>query len=261
MRVENFGPRTWLLAGVAGWALLAWLLAVAGMGGRFTMLADDPAMLVPLPQAVDAQPALGPPGHYQAIADRPLFASDRSPHPFFLEGGDGETSGEEFDYVLTSVLITPATKMAIVRRREGGDALRVRLDEPLAQSGWRLVELTPRGAVFDGPQGRHNLELAVFDGQGAEQTSAALEAGHAPSPSESRAARAPEEVQAAPPVSRPRTGRRPDPAPIAGDARPAEQDADSAEPVNKASEPAQAQMDAIRQRIEARRAALRNDEM
>lgn len=261
MRVDDPGPRTWLLAGAAGWALLVWLLAVAGMGGRVTPLADDPDMLVALPQIVSAQPALGPPGQYQAIADRPLFASDRSPHPFFLEGGDEETPSEEFDYVLTSVLITPATRLAIVRRREGGDPVRVKLDEPLAQSGWRLVELTPRGAVFDGPQGRRNLDLAVFDGHGGEQTSAALEAGHAPAPADPRAARAPEEAQGAPPAPRPRPERRPDPASLGSDALPAQQDADSAEPANKAAEPAQAQMDSIRQRIEARRAALRKDEM
>ncbi|WP_052497631.1 hypothetical protein, partial [Lysobacter sp. A03] len=203
---------------------------------------------------------LGPAEQYQAIADRPLFASDRSPHPFFLEGGEEADPGEEFDYVLTSVLITPATKMAIVRRRDGGDAVRVKLDESLAQSGWRLVELTPRGAVFDGPQGRRNLELTVFEGQGAEQTSAALEAGRAPAPSEPRAAQAPDEAQVSPPAPRPRTQRRPDPASMASDALPAEQDADSAD-ANKAAEPAQAQMDSIRQRIEARRAALRKDEM
>ncbi|WP_222565697.1 general secretion pathway protein GspN [Novilysobacter antarcticus] len=261
MRVDDLGPRTWLLAGVAGWALLAWVLAVAGMGGRVTTLADDPDMLVALPQAVSVQAALGPPEQYQAIADRPLFASDRSPHPFFLEGGEEADPGEEFDYVLTSVLITPATQMAIVRRRDGGDAVRVKLDESLAQSGWRLVELAPRGAVFDGPQGRRNLELTVFEGQGAEQTSAALEAGRAPATSASRAARMPEDAQAPSPVPRPQAERRPEPAAMAKDATPAEQDSESAAPVNTAPEPAQAQMDSIRQRIEARRAALRKEEM
>lgn len=261
MRVDDLGPRTWLIAGATGWALLAWLLAVAGMGGRVTMLADDPAMLVPLPQNVTAQPALGPAEQYQAIADRPLFASDRSPHPFFLEGGDEESAGEEFDYVLTSVLITPATAMAIVRRREGGEVVRVKLDEPLGGSGWRLVELMPRGAVFDGPQGRRNLELTVFDGNGAEPTSAALESGRAPPPSEPRSARMPEEAQSPPPAPRPPAEHRPDAANIARDSPTPEQDTDSDEPSNSASEPAQAQMDSIRKRIEARRAALRKDEM
>ena len=45
MRVEDAGPRTWLLAALAGCALVAWLLAVAGMGGRIEPLPDDPAQL------------------------------------------------------------------------------------------------------------------------------------------------------------------------------------------------------------------------
>ena len=47
MRIDDAGPRTWLLAGVAGWALVAWLLAVAGMGGRVEPLPDDPTLLQP----------------------------------------------------------------------------------------------------------------------------------------------------------------------------------------------------------------------
>lgn len=260
MRVDDAGPRTWLIAGVAGWAVLAWLLAVAGMGGRVKLLADDPDLLVPLPQSVSSQPALGPADQYQTIAERPLFASDRSPHPFFLEAGDEERPAEEFDYVLTSVLIAGATQMAIVRKQEGGGAVRVKLDQSLDQSGWRLVELTPRSAVFEGSQGRRNLELKVFDGNGGEPTSAALESGRAPPPSETRTARAPEDAPS-PTPSRPRVERQPDPALTAKESRSPEQDTDADDPSSKASEPPQAQMDSIRQRIEARRAALRKDEM
>ena len=41
MRLSDAGPRTWLLATVAGWALLAWVLALVGMGGRIGKLPDD----------------------------------------------------------------------------------------------------------------------------------------------------------------------------------------------------------------------------
>lgn len=260
MRLDDLTPRTWLIAGVAGWAVLAWLLALAGMGGRLTLLADDPGLLVPMPSAAPGQALLGPAEQYRAIAERPLFASDRSPHPFFLEADQGEQPVEGFDYVLTSVLITPRTRLAIVRKQDGGDPFRVKLDEPLAQSGWRLVELTPRGAVFEGPQGRRNLELQVFDGNGGESPSAALETGLAPqraeTPSRSASpAEAPEPQQAA------RRERQPDPARIANGPRTPEDHPESADPSSKGPEPAQAQMDSIRQRIEARRAALRKDEM
>ena len=61
MRLDSVGPRTWLLATLAGWALLAWLLALLGMGGRVSSLADDPALMQSLPQPQPSPPArLGP---------------------------------------------------------------------------------------------------------------------------------------------------------------------------------------------------------
>lgn len=257
MRIDDPGPRTWLLAGVAGWTVLAWLLALAGMGGRVTKLADDPGLLVPLPQSIAMQPALGPADQYLANAERPLFASDRRPHPFALEGGESEDPAEGFDYVLTSVLITPGMQLAIVRKREGGDPLRVKLDESLAQTGWRLIELTPRAAVFEGPQGRRSLDLQVFDGTGGEPASAALASAQAPQQTiAAQPANSPPQPQQRPPQERPR-----DPARVANGARAPAVEPGTADPSNTGSEPAQAQMDSIRQRIEARRAALRKDEM
>ena len=264
MRIDDAGPRTRLLAGVAAWTVLAWLLALAGMGGRVDRLADDPDLLVPLPQATVAQPALGPPDQYLAIAERPLFASDRSPHPFFLEGGDEQAPAEAFDYVLTSVLLTPGTRLAIVRKQDGGEPLRVKLDEPLAQSGWRLVGLAPRGAVFEGPQGRRELELQVFDGGGGEPASAALEAGRTPQPAQAPAPVArPAVATPAAPTPRPAPpvpGRPSDQPGSAGDKPPPGLEVKPAEPTSTSADPAQAQMDSIRQRIEARRAALRKEE-
>lgn len=267
MRIDDLGPRTWLIAGATGWVLLAWVLALAGMGGRVQMLADDPGLLVPLPQGAEAQPALGPADQYQTIAERPLFARDRSPHPFFLEEDADDEPAEGFDYVLTSVLLTPGTRLAIVRKQEGGDPFRVQLDQSLAQSDWRLVELTPRAAVFEGTQGRRSLELTVFDGTGGEPTSAALEAGRAPQPSETRTAREPEAASQPDRQSRPqqrsRAESQPDPARNANDKdqRAPDDESEEAESSSKAPDPAQEQMDSIRQRIEARRAALREDEM
>lgn len=260
MRLDDLTPRTWLIAGVAGWVVLVWILALAGMGGRVNVLAEDPGLLVPIPSGASVHSVLGPADQYQAIAERPLFASDRSPHPFFLETEDGAQPEEGFDYVLTSVLITPRTRLAIIRKQDGGDPLRVHLDEPLAQTGWRLVELTPRSAAFEGPQGRRNLELKVFDGTGGEPTSAALETGRAPQRDEAPSAASP---PVAAPQSQPRSlpERRPDPARVANGPRTPEDQPESADPSSKAPEPAQEQMDAIRQRIEARRAALRKDEM
>src|SRR5690606_8281158 len=168
MRLENAGAPTWLLAGVAGWALLAWLLAAAGMGGRIEPLPDDPSLLKPLPAAAPASASrLGPLDQYAEIAARPLFSPDRQPQPFFLQGEGEQADDTAFDYVLTSVLITPGTKLAIIQPPDGSESVRVRLDQaPESHPAWRLIGISPRSAVFEGPEGQRNLVLRVFDGEG-----------------------------------------------------------------------------------------------
>jgi general secretion pathway protein N len=230
--------------------LLAWVLALAGMGGRAALLADDPGLLQSLPQPRPSPPErLGPLAQYAEIGARPLFAEDRRPHPFSLQPANGEEAETNtFDYVLTSVLITPQLHMAIVQPSQGGDSVRIKLGEASEDiPAWRLVELNPRSAVFEGPEGRKALDLRTFDGVGGQS---------------------PTEVSAGDPTANaPSTaGTRPSP----GSA--VQVDADSAaeaapEPSVPPSMPASApqpastekQMDAIRKRIEARRAQLRQE--
>jgi general secretion pathway protein N len=108
---------------------------------------------------------------------------------------------------------------------------RVKLGDLLEGTSWRLVELQPRRASFEGPQGRRDLELRVFDGTGA------------PMPATPVAARpAPDTIENAEPVAPPPAAV---PAPLP--ALPMAQD----EPVEMTPEQ---QVEAIRRRIEARRA-------
>jgi general secretion pathway protein N len=246
VRVDSAGPRTWLLATVAGWALLAWMLALAGMGARAALLADDPGLLQPLPQPRPSPPErLGPLAQYAEIGARPLFAEDRRPHPFSLQSADGEeTEANTFDYVLTSVLITPQLHMAIVQPTQGGDSVRIKLGEASEDlPAWRLVELNPRSAVFEGPEGRKALDLRTFDGVGG-QAPTSVSAGD-------RTANATATAGARPPPE----------AAVQVDADPAAEAAP--EPPVPASAPqptaTEKQMDAIRKRIEARRAQLRQE--
>ncbi|HZH44608.1 MAG TPA: hypothetical protein VEY50_11055 [Lysobacter sp.] len=237
MRLDAAGPRTWLLATLAGWALIAWLLALAGMGRRVEPLPPDPALQRPLPPLPrPAPPVLGPPGQYVAVGARPLFTSDRRPKPFAVAGANaGGEQAPTFDYVLTSVMLTPRVKLAILQSRDGSQSVRVRLGEaPEAQPGWRLTALDPRRAVFEGPEGQRALELRVFDGQGGAPPTAVRA-------TDANAAAAAVSALPVPPPPAP-------PAPTA-----------TSEPAERV-DTAEAQMDAIRRRIEARRAALRQQQ-
>lgn len=256
MRSEAIGPRTWVLLALAGWAVISAGLALSGMGGRIAPLPDDPDLVQPLPALPASTPErLGPLDQYTGINTRPVFTADRQPHPFFLEGqGDGQAS-KGFDYVLTSVLITPRVRLAIVQPPgEGGPGspVRVKLGEALASSPeWRLAELEPRQAVFDGPQGRRTLELRVFDGQGG--TPPASLAGLHPAPASTT--QVPPPGAAATPAPH---VQQPGPVAPPGNA-PAPANADAAAQAQAEQTPDQ-QMQAIRARIEARRQQLREQQ-
>jgi len=266
VRIDDAGPRTWLLASAAAWALLAWLLATAGMGGRVEPLPPDPGLLKPLPPLQPAPaPRLGPLSQYREIAARPLFAEDRRPKPFVLQGDGTEVESKAFDYVLTSVLITPGLKLAILQPPDGSESLRVKLGEaPEPQPEWRLVALDPRSAVFEGPDGRHTMNLRVYSGVGGAAptpVSGARRPGAAPDAM-------PDAVQDADrvPITPPADGNggavpsAPVPKPASSQRPPANSKPAPATPVEGAAPMTeQAQMEAIRQRIQQRRAKLRGE--
>lgn len=230
MRLEDVAPRTLLLGTAAAWALVAWLLALAGMGA--TLPPPEAAALTAPPSPPTPRgtaPALGPAGQYAAIAARPLFATDRRPHPFVLQTGNGEPAdAPAFDLVLTSVLITPQANIAIVQKPDGSGAWRVRVgDAPEAYPAWRLTGIAPRSATFAGPEGEKTLALRIWNGQG----------GTAPTPST-----LPRPVDV--------------PGPVPGNPG-AAQPAPPPPPTEAGTAPDPEQIDAIRRRIEARREQMR----
>lgn len=242
MRLEDVSPRTWLLGTVAGWALVAWMLALAGMGGRLTPLPDDPSLLQSLPKPGKAPPErLGPFAQYAEIATRPLFSQDRRPQPFSL-GGDEDTSND-FDYILSGVLLVPQVKLAMIQPSDGdgGESLRVKLGDSVeAAPAWRLIALNPRSAVFEGPGGQKTLELRIFDGTGGEP----------PSPTADAQATDPMTTLQPAAAAVPRAAN----AGIPGGQGAQKPDATGAAPPPQNTEQ---QMDALRKRIEQRRAQLR----
>ena len=165
-RFEQAGPLTWLLAACAGWALLLWLAALLGLGNTVaptpTITADGA-----LPKASPITPdRIGPLGQYAEAASRPVFTSDRRPRAFMATGPDGDVEGvqaQTLDFILTGILISPQVRLAILQPTGGGEAVRVREGSiPEGASGWRLVEVQPRRAIFQGGGGESTLDLRVF---------------------------------------------------------------------------------------------------
>ncbi|KQY49768.1 hypothetical protein [Lysobacter sp. Root494] len=263
MRFDSASPRTWLLAATAAWSVLALLLALFGMGNRVSKLPDDAGLVRALPNLPKAAPErLGPLSQYGEIVARPLFAEDRRPHPFSLQPQGGEET-KTFDYVLTSVMITPDFRMAIIQPPDGSSApLRIKLGEANdALPNWRLQELDARSAVFVGPEGERRLELRVYNGVGGEAPTAITQPGARP---QGQPINGP-----AQPTPAPRPASQPEPTANADAAGPqppivppdasvtAPATPDRATPNQPMTE--QAQMEAIRKRIEARRAQLRQE--
>jgi general secretion pathway protein N len=164
--ISALRPLGALLAALALWSLGLLVLAVAGLGGRVGLHPDDRTLSPPLPQVELATVGsrLGAPSDYLEVGNRPLLSADRRPAPITATGGEG---GEgPLDVMLTSVMIAGDFKLAIVQGKDDPRSLRVRLGDVIEGTAWRLVELQPRRAVFEGPQGRTELELRVFDGSG-----------------------------------------------------------------------------------------------
>jgi general secretion pathway protein N len=254
MRADRIAPMTWLLGAAAAWAVLGVALAWAGMGGRVAAGDGADVDAQPLPQPV-AEAKAAAPAVYDVFAARPPFAQDRRPHPFSLPGGSDDAArgnASAFDYALTSVIITPRLRLAIVEPSSGGESVRVREGETAeGLGGWRLLELRPRAAVFEGPGGRRELDLRVWAGGGE---------GAAPVNMPAPPAQPPADVPPPPsaePARRPLSAQGASPVPDAPPSAPA-----SGAPASTAvATPAdtQAQMDAIRRRIEERRAQLRRE--
>jgi general secretion pathway protein N len=256
MRIADAGTRTWLLAVFAAWALCVWLLALFGMGGGIQRLEEDDSLLRPLPATFQPGPErLGPLPQYAEAGRRPMFTENRRPQPYLIDPMAEEQGGRDFDFVLTSVLRTPTLEMAILQPAGGGRSVGVKVGEsPEGVAGWTLASVASRSAVFNGPEGERTLQLRQFDGIGGE---APTEMGMAAMPADqpASAVAGPPMDDDGMPVAEPRAtvaqGADDQARTGAGDPA-AGQDGDAA-----AVRTSQEQVEAIRKRIEERRARLR----
>lgn len=225
--LESLRPATWLAGAVAAWCVGLLVLAFAGLGGRVGPHPANPALGPSIPELRFSESAqrLGEATDYFAVGDRPLFNPDRRPAPVAIVSNEQQAP---FNGVLTSVLITDTLRMAIFSEENGAVSKRVRLGDTVPGTGWRLASLEPRRAVLEGPEGQRVLDLRVFDGQG----------GSAPTP-----------VAAI-------VEDKPDAATATQNPPSLVQQAAQANAESQRSAADQAQVDAIRARIEARRAQL-----
>lgn len=239
--LESLRPFTWLVAAVAAWCLGLLALGFAGLGGRVGPHPGNPALAPAIPELRFSESAqrLGAPSDYLAVGERPLFLPDRRPAPVAVATAEQQAP---FEGVLTSVLLTDTLRMAIFSENNGAISKRVRLGDTIPGTNWRVATLEPRRAVLEGPEGQRALDLRVFDGQGGQPPTAIA----APTPS-------------APP---PQPGAMVQGTPAGAAANPPSlliQGAQANADAQRAAEE-QAQIDAIRARIEARRAQLREQQ-
>ena len=230
-RFAQSRPLTWLLAGFCSWALLLWIGALFGMGGRVAPVEPLPASALPQPGPATPD-RIGPLIRYAEAAARPLFTQDRRPRGFLASVPEGEGEAAQsasLDFILTGVLISPQVRLAILQPTAGGNSQRVRVgNSPEGAGGWRLIDVQPRRAVFEGGGGQSTLDLRTFGAPGMPPQAVSANADAA------AAARA------------------------AADAAQGAADAAAAGPPLPPPTPAeQARIEELRKRIEARRAQLR----
>jgi len=247
--VDKLRPATLLLAVLAAWALALLGLSLMGLGGRFPHADDDARLAPPLPKftLTKINSRLGPQSDYHEVADRPLMMAER--RPVAISAAADTTT--DFDAVLTSVLITPSLQMAILTDNQGGASRRVRVGETVQGTSWRLVQLNPRQAIFEGPAGQRVMDLRVYSGAGGVP---GTPLAATPTPTTDDAPPPPPPTPATAPAVAGNMARAPNPQapPIVG----VPPSPDASQPMTQ-----EQQIDAIRKRIEARRAQARAEEM
>ena len=236
--LESLRPFTWMVAAVAAWSIGLLVLGFLGLGGRVGPHPANPALAPPIPELRLSENAqrLGAPSEYLAVGERPLFMPDRRPAPVAVAATEQQAP---FEGVLTSVLLTDTLRMAIFSENNGAISKRVRLGDTIPGTSWRVATLEPRRAVLEGLEGQRALDLRVFNGQGGQPPTAVA-------------------VPPPPPPPNPVAQAAPGVAPANPPSLVQQASALNADAQRAADD--QAQIDAIRARIEARRAQLREQQ-
>lgn len=148
-----------------------WVALLGGLGS--TPRWDAPRTATTLPPATSGAnlPSPVPLAQFALVWQKPLFSPDRKPAAHAADGGSSLG-----DLTLTGVILTRDLRMALLRDRQTGTEVRLRVGESLPNGGATLVELRARAALFDAPSGRTELKLpagAPIDGGKADAASGA----------------------------------------------------------------------------------------
>jgi len=167
-----------VLGALAGVLALLAISQQAGVGRGFRTLAGGAPADVPKFTGLERESQkLAEFDQYGDIVAQPLFNETREPEEIVETGATGEeaaASAAPLNVALTGVMITPDVQIAFVRDNATNEVRRVKVGNPLEgeQSGWKLVELKARGAVFEGEGlGKQEVELTT-DTRGATPTAA-----------------------------------------------------------------------------------------
>ncbi|OZB62061.1 MAG: hypothetical protein B7X39_03885 [Lysobacterales bacterium 14-68-21] len=150
-------PMLVLVAAALGAVLVTLLL---GLGQGVHWRAPRPPAPLPPPGHGNALPPPQPLDRFATVWQRPLFRPDRRPG---AQSGDGGAVG---DLALTGVILTPGLRMVLAHDKSNNRDLQIAEGKTTPDGRWTLVEVQPRAAVFDGPEGRVELKLpagAPFD--------------------------------------------------------------------------------------------------
>lgn len=114
-----------------------------------TQLPDD-AVLAPR-RVRDPSPAMVP--DYSAVLRAPIFAPDRRPGEAAVISPGLATAPQP---QVLGVAASGRSASAVIRGSDGADHV---MQPGQALQGWRLLAVTPNGAVFLGPAGRVSLPV------------------------------------------------------------------------------------------------------
>lgn len=150
-------PALALLAALLA-AIFAALLLGTGQGVRWNP--SRAAAPLPPPGRGAALPSPQPLDRFALVWQKPLFSPDRRPSAL-ADGG-----GAVGDLALTGVILTRDVHIALVHDKSNNRDLQIVEGKATPDGRWTLVEVHPRSAVFDAPDGRVELKLpagAPFD--------------------------------------------------------------------------------------------------